>query len=209
VWFLETEKLQRRHIAYKLRIKDILNSKYVKTEGVNPNYLEVNGHGISRLNVIGVIIEKSYMGSYSTLTIEDGTEKIAARSFENNLFLDKVDVGDVVIIIGRPRKYLEEMYVLIEIIRKINPLWARVRKLELNYFNLDDKNHVEEKYTKDVFDENSKNKILKVIKELDKGEGVSIEDIPSNGGDIDNIVDVLLREGDVFEVRPGKLKVLE
>ena len=44
---------------------------------------------------------------------------------------------------------------------------------------------------------------------MDKGEGVSIDDLPTALGNVDQIVGVLLREGDVFEVRPGKLKVLE
>ena len=37
-----------------------------------------------------------------------------------------------------------------------------------------------------------------------------MDNIPVNSNeDIDKIVGVLLKEGDVFEVKPGKLKVLE
>ena len=50
----------------------------------------------------------------------------------------------------------------------------------------------------------------KLIKELDQGHGVSIEDISSKDiEDIDKKIEMLLKEGDIFEVKPGKLKVLE
>ena len=69
--------------------------------------------------MIGVIVQKSELNNYKTLTIDDGTGKISARAFENNVLLDKTDVGDVVLIIGRPREFSSEKYILIEIIKKI------------------------------------------------------------------------------------------
>lgn len=207
--FLELENLQRRHIAYKLRIKDILSSKYTKIEGVKSNYLQIKGQEVSRVNVIGVVVQKSDMENYSGLVIDDGTGKISVRTFENNFLLNNADIGDVVLVIGRPREYLEEKYLVVEIVKKIDPLWAKARKMELKDFNMMDEGVVEDKSAEGIFDESQKNRILKMIKELDKGEGVSIDDLPSALGDVDKIVGVLLREGDVFEVRPGKLKVLE
>ena len=210
MWFLELENLQRRRIAYKLRIKDILSSKYVKTDGINPNYLQVSSQEVSRVNVIGVVVQKSNMENYSELIMDDGTGKISARTFENNFLLNNVDVGDVVLVIGRPREYLEEKYLVVEIAKKIDPLWAKARKLELKDFDPQDNDDVKEGGgNKEIFDESRKNRLLKTIKELDKGEGVPVDDLHSALGNVDNIVGVLLREGDVFEVRPGKLKVLE
>jgi len=210
VWFLELENLQRRRIAYKLRIKDILSSKYVKTDGINPNYLQVSSQEVSRVNVIGVVVQKSNMENYSELIMDDGTGKISARTFENNFLLNNVDVGDVVLVIGRPREYLEEKYLVVEIAKKIDALWAKARKLELKDFDPQDNDDVKEGGgNKEIFDESRKNRLLKTIKELDKGEGVPVDDLHSALGNVDNIVGVLLREGDVFEVRPGKLKVLE
>ena len=210
MWFLELENLQRRHIAYKLRIKDILSSKYVKTDGINPNYLQVSSQEVSRVNAIGVVVQKSNMENYSELIMDDGTGKISARTFENNFLLNNVDVGDVVLVIGRPREYLEEKYLVVEIAKKIDPLWAKARKLELKDFDPQDNDDVKEGGgNKEIFDESRKNRLLKTIKELDKGEGVPVDDLHSALGNVDNIVGVLLREGDVFEVRPGKLKVLE
>ena len=208
----EKESFQRRQTAYKIRITDILNSKYIKKEGFNPNYLELNSKEISRINVIGVIVQKSELNNYKTLTIDDGTGKISARVFEDNILLDKMGIGDIVLIIGRPREFSSEKYIIIETIKKIDPIWAKVRKLELektarinNTFS--NKGNSIKGRTDDL---NSTNKILKLIKNLDAGNGVSIEDLSiKNIKDLDKIIDILLKEGDIFEIKPGKLKVLE
>ncbi len=208
----ELEKFQRRQIAYKIGIKDILNSKYIKTEGFNPNYLEIHEQEISRINIIGVIVQKSALDNYKNLTIDDGTGKISARVFENNILLEKIDIGDVVLIIGRPREFSSEKYILIETIKKINPLWAKARKLELikNIKVANTSSNNNSFIKEEVVDLNPTNKIIRLIKELDKGDGVSIETISSkNIKDIDKIIDILLKEGDIFEIKPGKLKVLE
>ena len=208
----EQESFQRRQTAYKIRIIDILDSKYIKKEGFTPNYLQLNSKEISRINVIGVIVQKSELNNYKTLTIDDGTGKISARVFGGNILLDKIGIGDIVLIIGRPREFSSEKYIIIEIIKKIDPAWAKVRKLELektaridNTFS-NKGNSIKE----GIADLNSTNKILKLVKELDKGDGVSIEDLsPKNIKDMDKTIEMLLKEGDIFEIKPGKLKVLE
>ena len=205
----EEQRFQKRQTAYKIRIKDILDSKYVKTEGFNPNYLEINGKEISRINLMGVVVQKSDFNNYNTLIIDDGTGKISARIFESNVLFNQIEISDAVLIIGRPREFSNEKYVLIELIKKIDLLWAKVRKLELG--EMKDKNSLSEnKPIKEELVTSSTNQIVKLIKELDQGHGVSIEDISSKDiEDIDKIIDMLLKEGDIFEVKPGKLKVLE
>jgi len=214
--FLSDEQVfQKRQTAYKIRIKDMLDSKYVKTEGFNPNYLEIHNKEISRINVIGVVVQKSEINNYRTLTIDDGTGKISARIFENNVLLDKVSIGQIVLIIGRPREFQSEKYILIETIKKVNPAWAKVRKLELGKdagdknVLLDDNTKINNNEAEEVAP-SSKIKIVELVKELDNGNGVSIEDISSKDiKDFEKIIDILLKEGDIFEIKPGKLKVLE
>ena len=208
------QKFQDRQIAYKTRIKDVLNSKYIKVEGFNPNYLEINGQKISRVNIIGVIVQKSELDNQKNLIIDDGNGVITARTFENNLLLDKIGIGDVVLLIGRPREFSMEKYLLVETIKKIEPGWVKVRKLELGKdIEQEESNEkeveIEEAEEEKNMGESQKNKILKLIKKIDKGEGVFVEDISSSNVDnLDEIISALLREGDVFEIRPGKLKVL-
>ena len=204
------QKFQKRQIAYKIRIIDIINSKYIRVDGFNPNYLQTNKYEISRANVIGVVVQKFEINNYKNLIIDDGTGKLSARVFETNLLLDKISVGDVVLIIGRPREFLTEKYLLIEIVNKIDDRWARVRNMELERSPLIDNYSPNEIKIEEDFGSKSKNEILKKIRDLDKGEGVTIEDISSHGfEEVDKTVELLLKEGDVFEVKPGKLKVLE
>lgn len=203
---------QKRQTAYKIRIKDILSSKYIKTEGFSPNYIEINKQEISRINVIGVIVDKSDLNNYKTMTIEDGTGNISARIFENNALLDALTVGNIVLITGRPREFSSEKYILIETIKNINPNWAKVRELELEKSAKADNNSSNEG-KEDIGGEivsNSTNEIFKLIKDLDNGSGVPIEELSSkNIKEMDKVIDTLLKEGDIFEVKPGKLKVLE
>lgn len=200
---------QKRQTAYKITVKDILNSIYVKTDGFNPNYLRGMGKEISRINVIGVVVEKIDLDNYKTLTIDDGTGIISSRVFENNILSDEINMGDIVAIIGRPREYSSEKYILIEIIKKIDPSWAIVRKLELKNVK-DDKNIINKSSVEEEDVEISTNEIVKLIREMDKGDGVSIEEISSKDiNDYEKIIDILLKGGDIFEVKPGKLKILE
>ena len=210
------QKFQKRQTAYKVRVRDILNSKYTKTEGSASNYLEMNEKKISRVNVVGVIVQKLGLDNYKTIMIDDGTGRISTRVFEENVLLDKVDVGDIVLIIGRPREFSSEKYIIIETIKKINPIWAKVRKLEFEKNVIKDgvfSNRVtsnNENITEEIVDLTPTNKIVKLIREFDKGNGVSIEELSSkNIKDMDKIIDMLLKGGDIFEVKPGKLKVLE
>ncbi|MBI2651103.1 hypothetical protein HYX01_01405 [Candidatus Woesearchaeota archaeon] len=109
----------KRQIAYKLNVNDIISSKYVKSEGLNPNYLEINAKEVFRLNVIGVVVEKMGHGHHAAIIIDDGTSKISSRSFENSLIFDEINVGDIVLVIGKPREFSSEKYILAEIVKKI------------------------------------------------------------------------------------------
>ena len=205
------QKFQDRQIAYKVRIKDVLNSEYTQAEGFNPNYLKVHDQKISRVNIIGVVVQKPESSNQGNLIIEDGTGNIIVRTFENNFLFDNINIGDVVLLVGRPREFSMEKYLLAEIVKKVKPEWAQVRKLELGEkTNPKERNKKKiEDVKEEVVDESQKNKILGIIKELDKGEGVAIEDISSDVDNLDEIIDGFLKKGDIFEVKPGKLKVLE
>ena len=210
----EEQKFQKRQTAFKLSIREILNAKYVKAEGLIPNYLDFNSKEVSRVNIIGVIVEKTDSGNYKTITVEDGTGKISARIFEGNKLLEKIDVGDVALIVGRPREFSEEKYILIETIKKISPEWARVRKIEImrqeNNNSADSYNAPEHQLNQEEIMPSPKSKIVKLIREMDKGDGVSIDDLLSIGiNGLDESIKKLLKGGDIFEMGRGKLKVLE
>lgn len=202
--------LQKRQTAYKIKIKDIVDSKYVKTLCMEPNHLITGSKQISRVNILGVVVEKSEISNYKALAIDDGSGRILARVFDDKIFLNNVEVGDVVNLIGRPREFSSEKYLIIEAIKKTDKAWAKVRNLELQKNSNDtEKNKtIPDKEEKVVL--GPKNKIIWMIKEFDKGDGVLIETILSKNVDgAEKIIDALLKKGDIFEVKPGKLKVLE
>ena len=202
--------LQKRQTAYKTRVKDILDSKYVKTSGMEPNYLKIGSKQISRANILGVVVEKSDMDNYKAITIDDGSGRISARIFDDKIFLSNVEVGDVVNLIGRPREFSSEKYMIIEAIKKTDHAWAMVRSLELQKNDNDSKKSEVIQDKEEKVDLSPKNKIILAIKELDNGDGVLIESVLSKNVDgAEKIIDTLLKEGGIFEVKPGKLKVLE
>lgn len=115
--------MPERSPAKKVCIADLLNGKYFygSKEEMKPSYVITPfGEKISRVNIIGTIIEKfvSEDGNYSSVTIDDGTEAIRVKSFEELPF-KKTELGDLVRIIGKLKEYNGEMYVGHEIIEKV------------------------------------------------------------------------------------------
>lgn len=209
---------QRRQIAYKVRIKDLINGRYVKEEGWQPNYIITSdGRQVSRVNLIGTIVLKPTEENlnYQSIIVDDGSSKISIRSFEGNV-LKNVNVGDVILLIGRPREYGSEKYIVPEIVRVVdNKKWIDIRKLEIELHNKKNKRVNEDVVLKEEVVEEKKesqaDKIFKLIKEIDDGEGADTEEIISkaNVEHVEKIIANLLEEGEIFEIKPGKLKVLE
>ncbi len=126
------EQFQDRQIAVKLRIKEIKEGNYVVEEGWKPNYLLTKeGEKVSRVNLMGVVLDKEESGSMFNLVLDDGSGKIIIRSFEEIKNLKEIGVGEGVLVIGRIRAYNDDNYIAPEIIKKIGAGWLKVRALEL------------------------------------------------------------------------------
>lgn len=234
----ENEQSFRRHVAYKIRIDDINKGKYVKNEGSEPNYIFTkHGNKVSRINVIGIIVTINQEPTVN-LSIEDASGRINVFSFDDTIDLSSFDIGDMVMLIGRPREYNNQKYVVPEIVRKLdNPSWAQLRKLELEkiYSNMPEKEaEVEEKKESitlpeedilsvdelEVADESEPKsreekmdlfeKVYGIIKNNDTGKGVTYEEVIEEcGSDSEKAIETLLKRGEVFEIAAGRLKVLE
>ena len=203
---------QKRQTAYKIKIKNLINGKYVKEEGWQPNYIITdNGKEVSRINLIGTVISKENEPTYQSMMIDDGSGKIAVRSFENNGILDNVDIGDVVLLVGRPREFNSEKYIIPEILKKTNQKLIQIRELELKKQRL--KEEPEEEKAEEVAAGGSKEtqKIYDMIKLFDKGDGADVDDLIKKASiiDVDLLIKNLLEKGEIFELKPGRLKVLE
>lgn len=198
----------RRQTAYKLNINQILSSNYTQMQGWEPNHLQFDKIKVSRVNIIAIVISKEN----NLLTIEDGTGKIQVRSFQETKTISQLKPGDIVLIIARPREYNSEKYLALEIIRKLDTnKWLEFRKKELENQILKPIIKEESIQEQPSSSTNNLTLIINKLKELDKGEGVDIENLISqlNIQDPNKHITTLLNEGEIFEIRPGKLKVLD
>jgi len=210
---------QKRQTAFKISLKTLKSGTYVQQEGWQPNYIDTAGKKISRANIIAVIISQPVQENNSVhFIIDDGTDNIQVRKFEESEI--PAQLGDIVNIIGRPREYNGERYIIPEIIKKIdNPKWAEVRKKELETEEQikEEEVKIEESQEKpqveELFEEENQNisKIIQTIKESDNGDGAVFEEVieKSDINSAEQILSNLLKEGEIFEISPGRLKVLD
>src|SRR3989344_1491045 len=189
---------QKRHTAVKVSVETLQKGRFVKEEGWAPSYIDINGSHIHRINLMAVVVAAANESEIKNFVVDDGTGSITVRSFEYSW---PVQVGELVAIIGRPREYNNERYLVPEIVKKIkNRKWIEVRKLEL--FSPPEKNDAP---AEELEGNNRLDVIFDIIKKLDVGQGVAIENIIEKTGlpDVEQIVADLIKEGEIFEIRPG------
>jgi hypothetical protein len=225
----EDNRTQRvRSVACKVPLVAINKGKYIKeNEGLSPNYIEIGELKFSRVNVIGVVVSlDANNGTAQAMTLDDGTDKLSVRGFEQTI-PSSITMGNVVTVIGKPREFGTEKYIVPEIIKKTTQTWFLVRKKELQKVNFgfpsEDIPVQEDETLTDISEEdiigplNDKNilskqeKVVNFIRKHDSGKGVDIEEIISNT-EVENcekVIEDMLKEGDLFETMPGKIKILE
>ena len=227
---------QKRNPAVIASVSEITKAKFIKEDGFTPNYVETAFmEKISRVNIIGNVVSKDTLQPQNASTmIDDGTGTVIMRTFDNPEIFNNAQLGDLVTVIGKPREFNNEIYVAVEIIKKLDSLkWAELRHLELKrkYKKLgltkpikteqkstDNKTELksEEPVTdqEEVVDsENNKKGIIDLIRKMDKGKGAELSELIKKHNidekKIQSEIDHLLKRGDIFELRPGVLKVLE
>ncbi len=227
-----------RQTAIPLSIKDVLDAEYIKGDNSEPNHLKLSsGKKVSRINIIAVIVSIPTDMNENVL-IEDGSGRIQLRAFDNQGIFNNITIGDIALIIGKPRIFNNEFYIIPEIIRKVNNnSWIELRKKELRLQqftssfteNIDkdaknlainkpvQENLVPKTDAKGIAKDDEQGyiksdslQIYNMIKEFDNGEGVDIEEVIMKSGlaNANDIITGLLLEGEIFEIKPGRLKIL-
>ena len=203
VEFTETKK---RNTAYKLRIGDILKSKPVMADG-KFLFLELGEKKISRVNLIANVVDKYVSDGdkkYAALTLDDASGQIKLKSFGDEIAIlkDKTQ-GDTVQVIGTVREYNSELYVLPEIVKKIDAQWLLVRKLEIQ----DSRKDIPINKNAPVRDI-----VLDKIKIAEAQDGIDTDklilDIEASPDMIKAEIKRLLEDGLIYEPRPGRLRYL-
>jgi len=283
------EVSQKRQVARKVRIKDLIQGKYIRIEGEwEPNFIQtVDGRTFSRVNLISVVASEPVPDvNFNTFIIDDGSGRVPVRVFGEQSKKIKVQLGEIILLIGRPREFNQQVYIVPEIVKKIeDKTWIDLRRLELELLQKQiveapEKIHeeraaqqpanveikvpetiieegpavmnqsekeatiekdpvetkepeptiekapveakepaseqatVEDKAPEETPEQTGDNPIdhlIDTIKKLDQGDGADTEEVisASKVGNAESILDNLLKEGEIFEVRSGKIKVLE
>lgn len=125
----------QRMTAKKVWISEIINGRWVKREGMEPSFVVTDpGEKVSRARVLGTIVQ-TFMaedGNFGSVTLDDGTDTIRAKTFKTVKPLDAFKEGDNVDLIGKVREYNGEVYIIPEIVTRLqDPNMELMRRLEL------------------------------------------------------------------------------
>jgi len=230
-----------RQTAYKTWVSDLNNNNYKTEDNTGSGYIELNNTKISRVNLIGTIVNHfiSEDSNYGSITIDDNSSTIRIKAFrEDTNAFKNLKVGDIVLVIGRLRKYNDEIYINHEIIKNLNnPNWELLRKLELlklygkpkeeKVIEITEDNTqeipvkkieapkiiqqqlIEEEMIEDEITENSRQKVLTIIERYNE-QGANINDVIKelnlDQKEVELAIQELLKEGEVYESRPGILR---
>lgn len=126
---------RKRLTAIKTAIRELIEGKYVKGEGFESNYvLTPQGLKISRARILGTVMTKFINDdkTYGFIVLDDETETIRLKIFKNVKLIENIAQGDLVDAIGKVREYDGELYVMPEIVRRVDdPNFLILRRAEL------------------------------------------------------------------------------
>ena len=202
------QEIRKRNVAFKLRIGDILKGVPMMDEG-RFLFLELGDKRVVRVNVLANCVDKFVQEGdkkYATLTVDDASGQFKLKAFGDDvdMFRDVVQ-GDTLQIIGNVREWNGELYVIAEVVKKVDARWLLVRKLEIQNARKD--MPVVKGGSSDL-----KNSIMDKIKAAEADGGVDVDaiimDVEASPEAIEGEVKKLLEEGLVYEPRPGRLRYL-
>ena len=206
---------KKRETAYKVRINDILRATQIfeEIEGANKRlkFVELGDRKIQRINIIANVIDKYESDGerrFASITLDDGSGQIRARVFGEDLAkFTNIVQGDTLLIVGVLRFFNNEVYILPELIKKQDPRYLLVRKLEIDksYSSINmPKPKQEIKVLRD--------ELLGLIRNSETKEGIEKEEIiltlKAQPELIVQEIQKLLEEGITYEPRPGIVRYL-
>jgi len=207
-----------RQTAYKTWVSDLVNNQLHKEDGdYGINYVLVRDKKISRVNLIGFIVEKyDNELNHVSLTLDDKSSRIKLKLWNDDVrILNNIDIGTFVLVIGKLR-YNNEIYVSPEIVKVIdNPLWGKLRQLELTkLYGHPIKNMVVNANEENVnnYSENIRQNILRAIEKFDSGKGAHFDEVLTfvnkEKDYVSGVIDNLLKEGEIFKIGEGRFKII-
>lgn len=207
----QTQNQFKRHIAYKLRIGDLLIGKPIM-DGERFSFLELGDRKIVRANVAGNIVDKYDSEGdkkYSFFKLDDGSGQISLKVFGDDVEKFKnIQQGLTVVVIGVLRHWNNETYLAPEIIKEHDPKYLLIRKLELEKQRVNNAEPVQKEQIVAI-----KDKILELIKNAEEDGGIETDKIimelrETSPEMLNQEIKKLIEDGVIFEPRPGKVRYL-
>lgn len=200
----------KRQTAVKVYLKELLSGTYVAQEGLEPNIIKTGRGSIARINIIATVVAREVLGDSVSFLLDDGTGRILARTFESQASVPEIAVSNVVLCIGRPRQYGTELYLVPEILRKVSMQWAEHRKRELGPI-IPLAEQPEKERSVEELESSVAGRLVKMISTMDQGDGADVEAVirESRLPHAEQLMERLLMRGDIFQIKPGRVKVLE
>jgi len=219
-----------RQTAQRVWVADLFRGKFIPSSGeFEPNFIEVKDILVSRVNLVGTIVNSfsKIDGGYSMIGVDDGSAAIEVRTWGNeNVELEGLQVGDFVTVIGRVKMFNDRLYIIPEVVRKLDdPAWLKLRRMELiNLYGEPERveNVVEEDVggEEEVFNEENvveedaslREKVLSFVENHDDGVGVPLKSILNklsvSEGDVFPILTSMLKDGEIFELGTNVYRVM-
>ncbi|XRO75008.1 winged helix-turn-helix domain-containing protein [Methanocaldococcus sp. 28A] len=193
-----------RYVAYKIYPEEFLNNEVID------NALIIEGRKVRRVRILGKV-DSINVGNILSLYVEG----VNVRYFEEKPVY--IEEGDIVDVIGRPRTYDGEKYILAEIIRKRDERWIKLRDLEIKKtrkYLLKNAEPFEEDLEEEIYTEILNPDVIKdkILALIDKFGEITFEElagmvnIPEE--DLEKYLSELKNSGDIFEPSPGVYKTL-
>lgn len=199
-------EIRKRNIAYKMRIGDVLKGKPVYAEE-KFLFLELGDKKISRVNILANCVDKFVQDGekkFASITVDDASGQLRIKTFGEDIEeIKDISQGDTLQVVGTIREWNSELYLMPEVLKKVDPQWLLVRKLEI------------QNSRKDIPLENNaplKDLILDKIKKAEDDGGIDVDqlimDVEASPDLINGEIKNLLEEGLIYEPRPGRLRYL-
>ena len=197
----------KRHTAYKLKIGEVLSGNPI-IDADRLKFIEVNGKNVARVNLIANVVDKFIQDDekkFASITLDDASGQIKLKTFGDDIEkLKPFEQGDTVLAIGMVREWNKEVYLNPEIVKKKQPEYLLLRKLENESqkpAQLDKKEITE-----------LKDKLITIIKREEQNGGADvkklIEELQAKQEAVNQEIRKLLEEGTIYEPRPGKVRYL-
>lgn len=196
----------KRSVAYKLKVEDIYKAEKSIEDG-KLLFIKLGDKKISRVNIIATAIDSPYIQDgekkFGSAIIDDGSGQIKLKLFGDEIEdLRDLSMGDSLRIIGLIREWNNELYISPEIIKKVDPKWLLVRKLELKKMNK----------KADGSPISLRELIIDIVKNANQELGISKNELIMNMDASKETVEAeivkLIGDATFYEPRPGILKIM-